>query len=106
MSQTSRRGFLGTAARWGAAVGLGALVARLAGRAPAESDGKGPVPPCARCAALSTCNRPDGVRAQRQLGVAPVPRNPRATHASPLQALCGRRPDGELVSRWVRREES
>jgi len=113
-----RRSFLQTAARWAAAIGLGALVARLAGRAVDGTRTAGPQDVCRRCAALRACNRPDGVRTRDALGlagghsrVAPDSSAEGAGgHAGPPLhgnlGLCGAPPDGELVSRWVRREDA
>ncbi len=101
MSQTNRRTFLTTAARWGAMLGLGAIVARFLGRR--EPEGAASVtPPCRRCAALARCNRPDGVRARAAADIDPSP----ATSAPDDRGLCGERVDGELVSRWIRRDEA
>ncbi len=101
MSHTNRRGFITTVARWGAMAGLGAILARFISRRPEESDNVA-TPPCRRCASLDRCNRPDGVRSRDAIGLAPSP----APTAPDDRGLCGERPDGELVSRWVRREES
>jgi hypothetical protein len=124
MNQDSRRGFLATVARWGAVIGLGALVARLAGRTAGESDQTGPRDVCRRCRVLDACNRPDGMRTRTALGVAPGDRSPAPSWAGPPgegapprergklggrtteRGLCGQPPDGPLVSRWVRREDT
>ncbi len=102
MNQTNRRSFLTTVARWGAMLGLGAIVARFAVQ-PRDTGENGTVtPPCGRCAALARCNRPDGVRARSAADIDPSP----ATSSPDDRGLCGERPDGELVSRWIRRDEA
>ncbi len=101
MSQTNRRTFLTTVARWCAMLGLGAIVARFLGRSDADGDASAGVP-CRRCAELARCNRPDGVRARADAGLDPSP----ATSAPDDRGLCGERVDGELVSRWIRRDEA
>lgn len=102
MSQTNRRGFLTTVARWGAVAGLGAIAARLLGGRSESPGDAGSAPPCRRCGALARCNRPDGVRARDAMDSVPSPR-----FAGPDdRGLCGESPDGPLVSRWIRRDEA
>ncbi len=102
MSQTNRRTFLTTAARWGAMLGLGSLFARVLGGRSEAPDSAGSGPPCRRCAVLAQCNRPDGVKARDAAAIAPSPR----PAPGDSRGLCGEPPDGELVSRWVRRDEA
>jgi hypothetical protein len=98
--QSTRRGFLVTLGRLAALAGLGALAARLAGRVPDEN-AQGAAP-CGRCGALSRCNLPDGVKAREGACASRSGSGPDPFFSA--RGLCGRRPDGVLVSRWVRRE--
>ena len=101
MKQTNRRAFLSAVARWGAMLGLGAFFARALIVRSADSPAAS-APPCRSCGSLSKCNRPDGVKAR---GVARIPSSPRPAPAD-ARGLCGEPPDGELVSRWIRRDEA
>jgi hypothetical protein len=104
----TRRGFFAVCGRVGALAGLGAIVARLAGREAGKGSSARNAGLCGRCPALGTCVLPDGAKTRLERGPDASERQESRGGASGWdgRGLCGV-PQPESPSlRWTRREET
>ena len=103
----TRRGFFAAFWRGAAFAGLGAIVARLAGRSGRAGSPSGDAALCGRCPALGYCVLPDGAKTRRARGVdaresSGIPAG--GASLSDGRGLCGLRPPESPGSTWTRRE--
>ena len=103
----TRRGFFAALGRVGALVGLGAIVARLAGREAGKNSAWN-AGLCGRCPALGTCVLPDGAKTRLARGLGEGERQESRDGASGWggRGLCGVSQPESPGSRWTRREET
>ena len=106
MERITRRGFFAALGRGGALLGLGAIVARLAGRGAGKDSAARSAGLCTRCPVLGTCVLPDGARTRLARGPGGGERQEsrRGKSGWDGRGLCGVPQPESPGSQWTRRE--